>query len=65
MPSRSLGLGEGYITPGALWELAGWRGEGEGKWLRWLKVCKAEGEELVICPREALGLCLFGPDISL
>lgn len=61
MPSRSLGLEEGYITPEALWELAVWRGDGEGRWW-WLKVCKGEG--LMICPREALGLCLFGPDIS-
>ena len=57
MASRSLGLEEGYITLGVLWEL----GEGEGRWL-WLKECKGEG--LMICPREALGLCLFGPDVS-
>ena len=62
MRPRSLGLEEGYITPEALWELAGWRGEGEGRWLWLLKVCNEEG--LRICPREALGLCLFGPDIS-
>jgi len=62
MPSRSLMLEEEYLIPGALCELAGWRGEGEGRWLWWLKVCKGEG--FVICPREAVGLCLFGPDIS-
>lgn len=62
MPSRSLGLEGGYITPEALWELAGWWGEGKGRWLWLLKVFNREG--LRIYPREALGLCLFGPDNS-
>ena len=37
------GRGLGYIMPGAFLELAVWRGDGEGRWLLWLKECKGEG----------------------